>query len=252
MRLELHPIHLVGLGYRGDKVWNYNMRFGRLDELKRRHGNVCDFHVRMRIRAKGKSIGRSVRLNDALFPNDLRYHCVQSARKRKVYRDASRFIRTRAATCESRTTDHDALMTFQLWEKRPFSTFTALLDAAQSVIDTELTHTDRLVVIQAHPLLGAPPAELSALSLKEQGYQAGPANPDAAVNAELMRLNGAYETKYGFPCVIFVNGRPRKDLIPVMQSRIARDISADEELHFGLCEMVAIARDRLRKLQSQQ
>ncbi len=65
-----------------------------------------------------------------------------------------------------------------------------------------------------------------------------------------MRLNGLYEAKYGFPCVIFVNGRPRSELIFVMQARIDQQIAADDELHFGLAEMVAIARDRLRKLQS--
>ena len=60
--------------------------------------------------------------------------------------------------------------------------------------------------------------------------------------AELAHLNEAYERRFGFGFVVFVNGRTRAELVPVLRERLERD--ADEELETGLRELCAIARDR--------
>ena len=65
---------------------------------------------------------------------------------------------------------------------------------------------------------------------------------DPAVLAELADLNRAYEEKFGFRFVVFVNRRSRAELLPVFRERLAR--TRGEELETGLRDLVAIARDR--------
>ncbi|HXV57250.1 MAG TPA: 2-oxo-4-hydroxy-4-carboxy-5-ureidoimidazoline decarboxylase, partial [Gaiellaceae bacterium] len=67
---------------------------------------------------------------------------------------------------------------------------------------------------------------------------------DPAVLEELARLNAAYEERFGFRFVVFVNRRPRAELLPVLRARLER--TRDEELEAGCAELVAIAEDRWR------
>ena len=72
----------------------------------------------------------------------------------------------------------------------------------------------------------------------------GAASPEQRgdVPGELAELNRAYEAKFGFPFVVFVAGRSRAELVPVLRGRLTR--TREEELETGLRELVAIARDR--------
>lgn len=65
---------------------------------------------------------------------------------------------------------------------------------------------------------------------------------EPAVLAELAELNRAYEERFGFRFVVFVNRRPRAALVPVLRERLAR--SRKDEIETGLRDLVAIARDR--------
>lgn len=105
-------------------------------------------------------------------------------------------------------------------------------------------------VINAHPRIGANKTQLSALSYREQGYaqQTAQAKEEEEAVERLQKLNAEYEAKFGFKFVVFVNGRSKSALIPVIQDRMKR--SAKEELETGLTDMMLIARDRLRKLSS--
>ena len=60
--------------------------------------------------------------------------------------------------------------------------------------------------------------------------------------AELAELNDEYERRFGFEFVVFVNGRTRAELLPVLRERLGR--SREEELETGLRDLCAIARDR--------
>jgi 2-oxo-4-hydroxy-4-carboxy--5-ureidoimidazoline (OHCU) decarboxylase len=102
------------------------------------------------------------------------------------------------------------------------------------------SEADRVAVLNAHPRIGASAASLSALSRDEQG-----AEVDAATLAELGRLNEEYERTFGFRFVVFVHGRRKQDLVPILRSRLARPRAA--ELATALDEFLAIARDRLAK-----
>jgi 2-oxo-4-hydroxy-4-carboxy--5-ureidoimidazoline (OHCU) decarboxylase len=108
------------------------------------------------------------------------------------------------------------------------------LEAAPEVI-TELDEADMLDALNAHPAIGA--GGLSARSAAEQGAEAEP-----AVAAELARLNQVYEEKFGFRFVVFVNRRPKAEILEVLRERLERP--REEELETALTELVAIARDR--------
>ena len=60
--------------------------------------------------------------------------------------------------------------------------------------------------------------------------------------AELAELNRAYEEKFGFRFIVFVNRRSRAELVPVLRERLEH--TREEELDTALHELVAIARDR--------
>ena len=100
----------------------------------------------------------------------------------------------------------------------------------------ELPHDEKVEILAAHPAIGQRTG-LSARSAAEQG-----ADADAEVLAELARLNADYEARHGFRFVVFVNRRPKAEILEVLESRI--DNPTDEELETALDELVAIAKDR--------
>ena len=91
-----------------------------------------------------------------------------------------------------------------------------------------LTADEKYEALAAHPRIGE-------RSPEQRG-------DDAAVLAELADLNRAYEEKFGFRFVVFVNRRSRAELLPVLRERLAR--TRADELDTGLSELIAIARDR--------
>ena len=102
----------------------------------------------------------------------------------------------------------------------------------------ELAPEEKKELLDAHPPIGA--ARLSARSAAEQGDDA---DPD--VLRELERLNHDYEARHGFRFVVFVNRRPKREILEVLRSRIGRP--PKEELETALDELVAIAEDRWRR-----
>ena len=103
----------------------------------------------------------------------------------------------------------------------------------------ELTDEEKKDVLDAHPAIGAQAS--SARSAREQGTE-----DDPAVLAELAELNRAYEEKYGFRFVVFVNRRPRREIVPILRERLER--TRAEELQTGVDELVQIAVDRWRSI----
>lgn len=102
----------------------------------------------------------------------------------------------------------------------------------------QLSDEEKKEVLGAHPAIGA--RSLSARSAREQG-----GDEDPAVLEELARLNQAYEEKFGFRFVVFVNRRPRSAIVPILRERLGR--SREEELETALDELVSIAEDRWRR-----
>jgi 2-oxo-4-hydroxy-4-carboxy--5-ureidoimidazoline (OHCU) decarboxylase len=112
------------------------------------------------------------------------------------------------------------------------------LGVAREVART-LSDEEKKEVLDAHPAIGQR-AGLSARSAREQGV-----DDDPAVLAELAALNRAYEERFGFRFVVFVNRRPKAELVPILRERLQR--TRDEELATALDELVSIAEDRWRR-----
>ena len=108
------------------------------------------------------------------------------------------------------------------------------LSSAAEVI-AELNDDEKLDALNAHPAIGA--KSLSARSAAEQGSED---DPDTL--AELERLNAEYEQRFGFRFVVFVNRRPKSEIVPILRERLER--SRAQELETGVDELVQIALNR--------
>jgi len=107
------------------------------------------------------------------------------------------------------------------------------LDREREVAAT-LTDDEKKEVLDAHPAIGE--KNLSARSAAEQGADEAP---------ELEGLNRAYEERFGFRFVVFVNRRPKSEIVPILRERLGR--TREQELATALDELCAIAEDRWRR-----
>jgi len=102
-----------------------------------------------------------------------------------------------------------------------------------------MTDAEKIGVLDAHPRIGATTG-LSARSAAEQGDTS-----DRETLRALELLNAEYERTFGFRFVVFVNGRSRAEIVPVLQERLRH--MRHEELATGIEEFLAIARDRMER-----
>jgi 2-oxo-4-hydroxy-4-carboxy--5-ureidoimidazoline (OHCU) decarboxylase/GNAT superfamily N-acetyltransferase len=164
-------------------------------------------------------------------------------------------------------------------EFRPFETDERLMAVAFDVAHA-LPEEARVQLIDAHPPIGAAAGSVSELSQVEQGYaqtQAATASvpPDdgdgvyedeslftdaelaeeAAIqraaelrraDEELAMLNELYQQRFGFRYVIFVAGRPRDEIVPLIERALFNE--REVELRRAVDDAIYIAGDRLRRL----
>ena len=109
------------------------------------------------------------------------------------------------------------------------------LERADDVL-ARLTEEEKVEALAAHPAIGQT-TELSRRSAAEQGSE-----DDPCLLMDFAALNLQYERKFGFRFVVFVNRRPKTEILDVLHERMQR--TRDEELDTGCRELVAIARDR--------
>jgi 2-oxo-4-hydroxy-4-carboxy--5-ureidoimidazoline (OHCU) decarboxylase len=102
-----------------------------------------------------------------------------------------------------------------------------------------LSPAEQKQVLDAHPQIGSK-QQLSPRSAAEQGT-----DDDPEVLRQLAELNHAYEARFGFRFVVFVNRRPRREILPILRTRLER--SREQELATGVDELVQIAIDRWQR-----
>jgi len=117
----------------------------------------------------------------------------------------------------------------------PYESAAAMIARAYQLLP-RLTEEEKIATVNAHPRIGEDPARLSRLSLAEQGADRLP---------ELERLNAEYESRFGFRFVVFVDGRPKAEIVEVLKQRMHND--RNQELETGLRAVVDIARSRIGK-----
>ena len=98
---------------------------------------------------------------------------------------------------------------------------------------------EQIEALGTHPRIG------QRVNISEQAALEQGSDEDPVLLAALVKLNKTYEQKYGFRFVVFVDGRPRAEILSVLRQRLQH--SRDEELAAGLDDLVAIALDRWRK-----
>jgi len=98
---------------------------------------------------------------------------------------------------------------------------------------------EQIEALGTHPRIG------QRVNISEQAALEQGSDEDPVLLAALAKLNKTYEQKYGFRFVVFVDGRPRAEILSVLRQRMQN--SRDEELAAGLDDLVAIALDRWRK-----
>jgi 2-oxo-4-hydroxy-4-carboxy--5-ureidoimidazoline (OHCU) decarboxylase len=119
---------------------------------------------------------------------------------------------------------------------------TSILASARSEI-ARMSEAERVAVLNAHPRIGADPSSLSTFSRDEQGGGA-----DLATLRDLAAMNDEYERTFGFRFVVFVAGRSKTEIVPIMRERLRH--SREEELATGITEFLAITQDRLERIGS--
>ena len=125
--------------------------------------------------------------------------------------------------------------------ERVRGTDTASILASARTEIARMSDDERIGVLDAHPRIGADPASLSPVSRREQGGAV-----DLPTLQALAAMNDEYERKFGFRFVVFVAGRSKAELVPLIRERLRR--TREEELATGVDEFLAIARDRLERL----
>jgi len=156
----------------------------------------------------------------------------------------------------------------RLAEARPFVTDEELIAAAFEAAHGA-AEDEQIDLVQAHPPIGADPDTVSAMSYAEQGYAAE--NPGASMEEslfsdaelaeeaaamrarevarayeELKMLNELYEQRFGFRYVVFVAGRPKTEIVPLLEHALRED--RETELRRAVDDAIYIAGDRLRRL----
>lgn len=111
-----------------------------------------------------------------------------------------------------------------------------------------LPEDERLELIDGHPRIGALPSSVSATSFREQGYDRDPGT--AALQERLDALNSAYQERFGFRFVVFVNGRSRSTIADVIETKLEADRVV--ELERALSDVFAIARHRYADVGTQK
>lgn len=125
----------------------------------------------------------------------------------------------------------------RLADSRPFGSWTELFRQADAIARAAPREV-QLELLDAHPRIGAPPDSVSALSYREQGYDQEQLDAIEALGP----LNDAYEERFGFRFVVFVAGRSRSAIVPLLEGALEQDVDAERER--GLADVVAIARAR--------
>ena len=127
---------------------------------------------------------------------------------------------------------------------RPFASTTRMFRAAREIAHG-MPEDEQVELLNAHPRIGADPAAISAMSYSEQGYDRAPDQAAAEVARELHELSEAYEAHFGFRYVVFVAGRPRSAIVPMLEA--ALEAQRTDELSRGLDDVVLIAEERSRR-----
>jgi 2-oxo-4-hydroxy-4-carboxy-5-ureidoimidazoline decarboxylase len=123
---------------------------------------------------------------------------------------------------------------------RPFASREAMIAAFANAI-AEGEPENQMALLQAHPEL-ATRVGLSDDSAREQ-RSAGLDRLSKDEHARLLKLNGAYRQRFGFPFILAVRGATKDDVLGALEARLKNPPSA--EFARALVEVQRIVRLRI-------
>ncbi|HLY35465.1 MAG TPA: 2-oxo-4-hydroxy-4-carboxy-5-ureidoimidazoline decarboxylase [Candidatus Limnocylindria bacterium] len=129
----------------------------------------------------------------------------------------------------------------RLAAERPFGSDEGLMAAAYRIV-RELPETDLVELVSARPRDGS---STRAADGDETADDDGDAGDAAWIGEELAGLEEVYQARFGFPFTVFDAGRPRAQLLPLIEAALRNDRQA--ELWRAAADCVALAEDRLRR-----
>lgn len=122
------------------------------------------------------------------------------------------------------------------------------LQAAMAEVVTAASHAAQLALLQAHPDLAGKLAVVGELTEDSRAEQAG-VGLDLCSPEEFQRfqeLNARYSAQLGFPFILAVKGRSRREILEVFERRVGNDPGA--EFAEALAQVHRIALLRLREI----
>ncbi len=133
----------------------------------------------------------------------------------------------------------------RLWVRQvlaggPFRDADALLNHADNVL-LGLPEGEVAAALKGHPRVGGKTDHPSAAR-----EQAGVADADDGVRAELAARNEEYENRFGYVYLVCASGRSAEDLLQILTERLAH--APEVERRVMLDELAKINRLRLQKL----
>lgn len=137
----------------------------------------------------------------------------------------------------------DAMVT-----RRPFHTLSVLLTAADNFW-LSLAPADWQEAFASHPRIGERRAR-AATSGRAQAWSAGEQSgmnlADETVRTSLADINGEYERRFGYTCIVCATGKSAEEMLEQARARLAND--PETELATAAKEQEQIMRLRLEKL----
>lgn len=132
----------------------------------------------------------------------------------------------------------------RLVAERPFETDDGLIGAAYALA-RELPEPEVIELVNARPLepAGEPGPDTEG---SPDDDDESPVNDDAWVEEELGALAEVYRDRFGFDFAVFDAGRPRGEIIPLLEVSLRNDRNV--ELRRAAADCVALAEYRLRSL----
>jgi OHCU decarboxylase len=118
------------------------------------------------------------------------------------------------------------------------------LHAAMVAVMRAAGDAAKLALIRAHPDLAGKLAAAGRLTAESTGEQAsaGLDRLTDAERAEFMRLNEAYQARFGFPFIIAVRGRTKDEIREAFVSRLENDAPAEFAEALRQVERIALLR----------
>ncbi|MFO1349785.1 MAG: 2-oxo-4-hydroxy-4-carboxy-5-ureidoimidazoline decarboxylase [Gammaproteobacteria bacterium] len=143
--------------------------------------------------------------------------------------------------------EHSPWVAEVAWQSRPFASLAALHQAMTQAMRAAAPER-QLALLRAHPEL-ASKAALAGDLTRESAVEQASAGLDRCTLEELANLregNQAYQEKFGFPFIMAVKGKSKREILDALSERLRH--TRELEFSQALDEVANIARFRLADL----